>query len=229
MVDYAISCTGDGYTPVLLLCSVLVLVWPFGLPAFMLKLMWDAQEGIQNDDKAALQEFDFMIGDYKKTHWYWEIAELGRKLVLSGVLGLVGRGTVAQVMCATVVAFFYFAMVFHQRPYKSEALNMIKIVSEVQIFGVLIICCVLQTYDNDFSRETVSIDDWGIILTVLTMSIIPVAVLVVYMSATEAGGVSAALALLPRKEEGGASSTKTTNPRMNPMMAEAEKMDYNLD
>ena len=27
---------------------------------------WDAREGIQNDDKAALQEFDFMIGDYKK-------------------------------------------------------------------------------------------------------------------------------------------------------------------
>ena len=45
--------------------------------------------------------------------------------------------------------------------------------------------------------------------------------------------ILAALALLPpvlaRKEEGGASSTKTTNPMLNPMMAEAEKMDYNLD
>ena len=167
-VDYAISCVDDGYAKVLVLCSVLVLVWPFGLPAFMFVsalsrllqysflpsrfryvpnatvgvqyLMWDAREAIQNEDKAALQEFDFMIGDYKKTHWYWEIAELGRKLVLSGVLGLVGRGTVAQSMCATFVAFFYFAMVFHQRPYKVEALNMIKIFSEVQIFGVLVIC-----------------------------------------------------------------------------------------
>jgi hypothetical protein len=74
VVDYAINCNDDEYTAVLLLCSVLVVVWPFGLPAFMLKLLWDAQEGIQNDDKVALQQFDFMIGDYTKTHWYWEIA-----------------------------------------------------------------------------------------------------------------------------------------------------------
>ena len=39
-VDYAISCTDAAvYTPVLILCSVLVIVWPFGLPAFMFKLM----------------------------------------------------------------------------------------------------------------------------------------------------------------------------------------------
>jgi magnesium-transporting ATPase (P-type) len=135
--------------------------------------------------------------------------------VLSGLLGLAGRGTVAQSIFATFVAFFYFAMVFHQRPYKNEALNMIKIFSEVQIFGVLVICVVLQTYDNDFSREPISIDDWGMVLTILTLAIIPVAVYMVYKSAND---------VFDEKKEDGTAGVKTTNP----MLGEAD-MSYTLD
>jgi hypothetical protein len=63
-VDYAISCT-EGYTPILVLCSILVVLWPIGLPAYMYWLMYTNQELIQADDKTALAEFDFMVGDCK--------------------------------------------------------------------------------------------------------------------------------------------------------------------
>ena len=66
--------------------------------------------------------------------------------------------------------------------YNSTTLNAIKIFCEFQIFSVLLICCVLQTYGNDFSREYVTIDDWGFILTAVTLAVIPVAITMVYIN-----------------------------------------------
>ena len=40
---------------------------------------------------------------------YWEIVELSRKLILSGLVGLVGRGSVAQSTACTFISFFFFA------------------------------------------------------------------------------------------------------------------------
>ena len=53
--------------------------------------------------------------------------------------------------------------------YKSALLNSIKIFCEFQVFTVLLICCVLQTYENDFTGERVTIDGWGLVLTGATL------------------------------------------------------------
>ena len=41
--------------------------------------------------------------------------ELGRKLTLAGLIGVVGRGTVAQACVATLIAFWFFAISFKER------------------------------------------------------------------------------------------------------------------
>ena len=65
---------------------------------------------------------------------YWEVVELGRKLILSGLLGLVGRGSIAQSVAGVMIAFVFFALTFKERPYKSNSLNWIKIFSEFQLY-----------------------------------------------------------------------------------------------
>ena len=64
---------------------------------------------------------------------YWEIVELIRKLILAGLIGLFGRGTVLQIVVATVISFVFFALAFREMPYNSARLNAIKVLSELQL------------------------------------------------------------------------------------------------
>jgi hypothetical protein len=117
--------------------------------------------------------FDFVLGDYNKEHWYWEIVEFGRKLLLSGLMGLVGRGSIAQAVVCTVIAFFFFAFSLSERPYQSKTLNTIKIVSEFQIFLILLTCVVLQTNRGSLDEEHITVDGYGLIQILATLCIVP--------------------------------------------------------
>jgi len=179
MVDYSIDCDSDDYQWLLLSCAALVVIWPLGLPATLFYSMWRERTLIQEEDRDTLQKFDFALGDYKLSHWYWEVVELARKLALSGLIGLFQRGSVLQTVCATVISFFFFAMAFRERPFEEDRLNAVKIYSEFQIFGILLICIVIQTRSVDFSAEMAGLNEYGKAQVALTMSILPLTIYVV--------------------------------------------------
>ena len=96
---------------------VLVVLWPLGMPTLLSVLMWRARAKIHARDEDTLKLFDFVIGGYHDKFFYWELVELGRKLILSGLIGLFGRGTVAQTVLACSVAFFFFAAFYRAQPF----------------------------------------------------------------------------------------------------------------
>jgi hypothetical protein len=162
-------------------CVVLMIVWSFGLPAFLFFSMYRVRVLIADDDEDTLAKFDFVLGDYKKTHWYWEVVELSRKLILSGLIGLFGRGTVAQVSVATLTSFVYFAFNFREAPFEESRMNFVKVTSEFQIFGILLICIILQTKEANFAMESISIDGYGYTQIALTVCILPVTIYCSYL------------------------------------------------
>lgn len=99
--------------------------------------------------------------------------ELSRKLILSGLVGLVGRGSIAQAFVATVIVFFFFAVSLAQRPYKSPRMNWIKLFSEAQLFGILLVCVILQVNAVGFATEVVTVSMYGKFMTAVTVSIVP--------------------------------------------------------
>ena len=101
------------------------------------------------------------------------MSELARKLILAGLVGLVGRGSIAQAAVATVIAFLFFAVSVREQPYKKSTMNWIKLFSEFQIFGVLLMCVVLQAEAVGFETEVVTVEVYGVIQTVLTLAIVP--------------------------------------------------------
>ena len=91
-------------------------------------------QSARNEGVHQYQKFQFVLGDYKRDFWYWEVVELSRKLILAGVIGLVQRGTIAQTVAATLISFIYFAASVWAQPFKSLRLNWIKIFSEFQLY-----------------------------------------------------------------------------------------------
>eukprot|EP01051_Picozoa_sp_SAG22_P013865 SAG22_NODE_1610_length_4002_cov_2.012298_1_plen_530_part_00 len=180
--DHTIHCTLGGsltveYISLNSFVLVLVFAWPIGVPTFLALTMWQAQDKIARKDPETMKMFDFVIGTYKDEAWYWEVVEFGRKLILAGLIGFLGRGTVVQIVTAQFVSFFFFAAQFRVQPFLVPMLNVVKSCSEFIIFGVLVVCTVQEVATTEFEEEAVSIDDYGSFQIGLCVTLIPVTII----------------------------------------------------
>ena len=62
-----------------------------------------------------------------------QVVELARKLLLAGLIGVAGRGSILQAVVATLISFAFFAVSFREMPFDTTRLNLIKIISEFQM------------------------------------------------------------------------------------------------
>ena len=69
--DYSIVCESNYYNSLAVMCSILVILWPFGLPAFLLYKLWGARVEILAEDADTLAQYDFVLSDYKTEYYYW--------------------------------------------------------------------------------------------------------------------------------------------------------------
>ena len=95
---------------------------------------------------------------------------MARKLILSGVIGFAGRGTVAQSASAMLISFYFFDISFKYEPFEKPTLNRIKAFSEFQIFAILAVCTIIQAVSAgvDFdSEEALTMDGYGALLIIL--------------------------------------------------------------
>jgi predicted outer membrane repeat protein len=53
--------------------NLLVLIWPIGLPACLFFFMYKVRHKIMADDEDTVRQFEFVLDDYNKEHWYWEV------------------------------------------------------------------------------------------------------------------------------------------------------------
>jgi hypothetical protein len=212
--DYELDCTesaGLRYG----VNGMLLIIWPIGLPAVLYLWMIRSKPDILSEDPDTLQKFDFVLADYRTDRWYWEVVELGRKLVLSGLIGLFGRGTIAQTFAATLLSFLFFAFSVHMQPYKQPKMNLIKAFTEFQIFGVLLVCIILQTDASGLPISGIgNMDFYGSFQLYLTVAVFPLVLYTVLRQASE---------LRARREDSFA-DTEGTNFAVleNPIVTEEE-------
>ena len=99
---------------------------------------------------------------------------MSRKLALTGIISLFERGSISQAVLAACISFFFFALTVKEQPYSKRHLNLIKIFTEAQLFGILLVIIVLQTNDRGLKAEKLQENDWGVIQIFLTVSTLPV-------------------------------------------------------
>ena len=113
--DYNIDCTTTKFLLIRAATFFVILLVPIGISATFAFLMFRAKQslgGIVNETatggaKLSSDDVDeeadaygFLTSDYRPDCYYYEIVNYTKKLVLSGVSVMVGRGTLAQIcMC----------------------------------------------------------------------------------------------------------------------------------
>ena len=72
-----------------------------------------------------------------------------------------------------MISGFFLTLTVRILPFKSRALNGVKILSEVQLFVVLLVCVILQTQGTRLDAEMITTAGYGAIQTVATLVIAP--------------------------------------------------------
>eukprot|EP01041_Mallomonas_annulata_P002061 gene2061-4027_t len=110
-VDPSISCSSDRYTEGVIWASIMMVVYPIGVPT-----PYEDPWGISKQTKTS----SFDSPDYEKKYWYWEVIETIRKLALTAGLSVISNFVGVQLVYGIVVSIAFVKIYGYYRPYESD-------------------------------------------------------------------------------------------------------------
>jgi len=156
-VDYKADCNSDTYFYYKGLAWIMVMVYPLGVPVTFLTLLLRNRATIH--DSINMQKYGFIFKDYGTIFFIWEIWDLFRKLMMSGLLILFEKGSADQISVA--ILFSIIALTLHARafPYSDPAANWIQLGVlmglQLTLFGSLVLK--MSTGEGGLSQMSVDI------------------------------------------------------------------------
>ena len=128
-------------------------------------------------DVSMSASFSFITDAYRPQVLYWEALDMTRKLLLVGLIVLVGRGTSAQLAIAIVLSFFFFSLQLSVAPFKLNQDNLFRASTECHVFLVLVTALMMRTEPVGFEDSSY---DW--ILSATFILLVPGACVVTVLS-----------------------------------------------
>lgn len=181
--DFATSCTTDKHAQFITIAWAMVFLFPLGVPAFMFitlflnrKWLSDAAKPLPPLEKRGWyigdrEKFEFLVKDYKPQYYYWEVIEILRKLLLTGIIIFIDPGSTAQIFVACNISFFFFALQMACQPFFQSGNNHLKTAAEIQTFVTLLVSIVLR---SELKGERLTRDHYDILLVVINLSLAPI-------------------------------------------------------
>jgi hypothetical protein len=166
--DYSVSCESDRYRFGLIYAVCAVLVYPIGVPALYLRLLYHFKDDISTrfipkDDEAAevermvrIRPFTFLFDNYKCDYWYWEVVETTYRLALAGLLVLVVQGSALQIVVGFCFAVFFFLCYEHFTPFHDPILQQLQHISLFQVASIFFIALTIKADFVDTKNIAIS-------------------------------------------------------------------------
>jgi len=178
--DLSIRCDDSAYMALKLVAIVGTFLYPIGVPVFFVLLLWRERKHLH--DSVNQKKYGFLFGDYVAVYFLWEVWDLGRKLMLSGLLIFFKRGSVSQLLVAMVIALFALELQLRLMPYKSFMANIIQVAAFNAILLNLVGAMLLKVDDSAMVNGLgVSFADGFLVLINLTVPILVLFALVFSM------------------------------------------------
>ena len=128
VADTSIECTNFNFLPsgqgkdhdtIKVVAMIAVFVYPFGLIVTNGVLLMAARKAILSGKPSTLSRAtSFLHREYEKPFFWWELMEMVKRFFLVGIMVIVKRGTVTQLVVATMFCLVYFLFTMQTNPYE---------------------------------------------------------------------------------------------------------------
>jgi hypothetical protein len=154
---------------------VCMLVYVLGIPIAMFAILFRARYDIQHhpEDLATKMKYGMLYSSYEPDYYYFEVVEMGRKLMMTGGLILVGSGSALQVLIGILVCFVHILIIFYTRPYVEDTEDKLVQVTSTQLFLVLLCgMFLLASNENDGMVDAVLISLFVVCLLCIVAALV---------------------------------------------------------
>lgn len=169
-IDYSVSCSSLKYQFGFIWALICVLIYPVGIPVYYFYLLYSAKNDIScrsnkmsADSLNHIKPIELLYESYEPDLWYWEVVETVHRLMLTGLLVIIGRGSGAQIVIGSIFALFYLKLCDVYRPYIDQEAQTLREICQWQIFLLFFWSIVLKAEFN--SVHSVALE----VLLVLTI------------------------------------------------------------
>ena len=147
LADVAVECEGDDYDSLQWLAGQFVLVWPVAVPSFFLILLALSRRSPNGEHGDLWRATHFLHSEYRDSFFYWEVAELLRRLALVGfVLLIPPQRTLLRLMVATIITLAHTVLLQYARPYHSESTACTAVLLSVALQTVLLVVLLVKVH-----------------------------------------------------------------------------------
>lgn len=174
--DYSVSCTSQKYRFGLIWAIASIFVYPVGVPLYYYYVLHSARQDIKSLSERSstidlqalsirLKPIQMLFEFYEPKLWYWEVVETVHRLLLTGVLVVIAKGSGTQIIVGAVIALSFVKVCEIFRPYMDPSVQTLREVCQWQIFIIFFCALILKA---DFS----SVDSFaiGILLVIAVIA-----------------------------------------------------------
>ena len=151
VVDVSIECTttwgGSAYNEehaqLTYIAYAAVAIYPIGLLLLNGALLYCARKSIQQGKSTTLTRATrFLHREYEPGVFYWELVEMFRRLLLVGIMVLVLRGQLTQLVISTVFCLMYLLIQMQAQPYRDSADDYLANACSFSM-SIIFLCCIM--------------------------------------------------------------------------------------
>jgi hypothetical protein len=145
--DMRIVCFDATYQTYRMLSFLGIALYVVGIPAVIFMMLfrrraWLHEEGCPKDEMykhvQVEKSFGSVYKDYTPNNYYFDLLDLGRRLLLTGGLILVGEESNTQIFLGLLLNVMWLVLVLFRRPYKAYWDNILSIVLSFQLVMVML-------------------------------------------------------------------------------------------
>jgi hypothetical protein len=173
--DYFVDCNDSSHTVHQAVGFVFMALYPIGVPIGFLYLLRTSKQALHDPTHPEHQKrndmYGFVTDDYIQECYWWETAELSKKLILTAVMMFIRRGTVVQLLIALIIGGAYAGVGMWKQPFRNRWNNILKSVVDTQIVIVLAVLLAVKATEADSTAENIGVSRYtfGYILVVVSV------------------------------------------------------------
>jgi len=128
--DFHIRCFDSEWDSYLPANIIFIILYPFGVPAFFLALLVKYRARFESPSIRA--QLGFLYDGYAKETWWFELADMSHKLILTSILGFFPQDS--QMPIGMVVAILYAILILLRKPYFRKGDDRLHLFAQVELF-----------------------------------------------------------------------------------------------